>query len=386
MMIPYGRQDVTKKDIENVKKVLESDFLTQGPVVPKFEKAVSDYVGSKYGVAANSATSALHIACLALGVSEGDMVWTSANTFVASSNCALYCGSKIDFIDINNSTLNICIDNLEEKLKKAEINNTLPKVVIVVHLAGRSAEMREISILSKKYDFKIIEDASHAIGGSYLGNKIGSCKYSDITVFSFHPVKIITSGEGGMALTNDRSLAESMLLFRSHGITRNEEQMSQQSHGQWFYEQKLLGFNYRMTDIHAALGLSQLERCDEYVSIRNQLASIYNSKLDRSFFNLPYETSDSYSSYHLYIIRLKLDRIKKTHKEVFNYMRDKGVLVNLHYIPVYFHTYYKKLGFKKGHCPNAEKYYSEAMSIPIFPALSGTDQLKVINFLSESVI
>ncbi len=386
MMIPYGRQDVTKKDIENVKKVLESDFLTQGPVVPKFEKAVSDYVGSKYGVAANSATSALHIACLALGVSEGDMVWTSANTFVASSNCALYCGSKIDFIDINNSTLNICIDNLEEKLKKAEINNTLPKVVIVVHLAGRSAEMREISILSKKYDFKIIEDASHAIGGSYLGNKIGSCKYSDITVFSFHPVKIITSGEGGMALTNDRSLAESMLLFRSHGITRNEEQMSQQSHGQWFYEQKLLGFNYRMTDIHAALGLSQLERCDEYVSIRNQLASIYNSKLDRSFFNLPYETSDSYSSYHLYIIRLKLDRIKKTHKEVFNYMRDKGVLVNLHYIPVYFHTYYKKLGFKKGHCPNAEKYYSEAMSIPIFPALSGKDQLKVINFLSESVI
>jgi len=385
-MIPYGRQDVTKKDIENVKKVLESDFLTQGPVVPKFEKAVSDYVGSKYGVAANSATSALHIACLALGVSEGDMVWTSANTFVASSNCALYCGSKIDFIDINNSTLNICIDNLEEKLKKAEINNTLPKVVIVVHLAGRSAEMREISILSKKYDFKIIEDASHAIGGSYLGNKIGSCKYSDITVFSFHPVKIITSGEGGMALTNDRSLAESMLLFRSHGITRNEEQMSQQSHGQWFYEQKLLGFNYRMTDIHAALGLSQLERCDEYVSIRNQLASIYNSKLDRSFFNLPYETSDSYSSYHLYIIRLKLDRIKKTHKEVFNYMRDKGVLVNLHYIPVYFHTYYKKLGFKKGHCPNAEKYYSEAMSIPIFPALSGKDQLKVINFLSESVI
>ena len=386
MMIPYGRQDVTKKDIENVKKVLESDFLTQGPVVPKFEKAVSDYVGSKYGVAANSATSALHIACLALGVSEGDMVWTSANTFVASSNCALYCGSKIDFIDINNSTLNICIDNLEEKLKKAEINNTLPKVVIVVHLAGRSAEMREISILSKKYDFKIIEDASHAIGGSYLGNKIGSCKYSDITVFSFHPVKIITSGEGGMALTNDRSLAESMLLCRSHGITRNEEQMSQQSHGQWFYEQKLLGFNYRMTDIHAALGLSQLERCDEYVSIRNQLASIYNSKLDRSFFNLPYETSDSYSSYHLYIIRLKLDRIKKTHKEVFNYMRDKGVLVNLHYIPVYFHTYYKKLGFKKGHCPNAEKYYSEAMSIPIFPALSGKDQLKVINFLSESVI
>ncbi len=386
MMIPYGRQDVTKKDIENVKKVLESDFLTQGPVVPKFEKAVSDYVGSKYGVAANSATSALHIACLALGVSEGDMVWTSANTFVASSNCALYCGSKIDFIDINNSTLNICIDNLEEKLKKAEINNTLPKVVIVVHLAGRSAEMREISILSKKYDFKIIEDASHAIGGSYLGNKIGSCKYSDITVFSFHPVKIITSGEGGMALTNDRSLAESMLLFRSHGITRNEEQMSQQSHGQWFYEQKLLGFNYRMTDIHAALGLSQLERCDEYVSIRNQLASIYNYKLDRSFFNLPYETSDSYSSYHLYIIRLKLDRIKKTHKEVFNYMRDKGVLVNLHYIPVYFHAYYKKLGFKKGHCPNAEKYYSEAMSIPIFPALSGKDQLKVINFLSESVI
>ena len=381
-MIPYGRQDITQADINSVIKVLQSDFLTQGPQVPKFEKVVSQYCNVKYALATNSATSALHLACLSLGLNNNDWLWTTSITFVASANCGLYCGAKVDFVDINPATYNICPEVLEKKLVKAKKLGKLPKIVIPVHLCGQSCDMKSIYKLSKEYGFKIIEDASHAIGGKYLNEPIGNCKYSDITVFSFHPVKIITTGEGGMALTNNNKLFKHMSLLRSHGITRDPSQMTKQADGDWYYQQIELGYNYRMTDIQAALGVSQLKRLDDYVSRRHELSTRYNELLKDFPLVIPYQHNDGYSAFHLYIIRLKN---KNKHKQVFEYLRKNGIGVNLHYIPVYHQPYYEAMGFKKGYCLEAENYYNEAISLPMYATLSEAEQDKVAAVLHEAL-
>lgn len=382
-MIPYGRQDISEADIQAVIEVLNSDFLTQGPAVPEFEKSVADYCGTRHAVAVNSATSALHIACLSLDVGKGDIVWTTPITFVASANCALYCGATVDFVDIDPQTYNMSVSCLTEKLAQAKKDGNLPTVVIPVHFSGQSCDMAGIHALSQQYNFKIIEDASHAIGGHYKDKPIGSCLYSDITVFSFHPVKIITTGEGGMALTNDAELAKKMDLLRSHGITRDEADMTHEPDGPWYYQQVELGFNYRMTDIQAALGLSQMQRLDEFVSRRHTLANRYDERLNNLALLIPVRQPCSYSSLHLYVIRLQLEQIEKTHREVFEALRDAGIGVNLHYIPVYHQPYYKNLGFDNGYCPNAESYYSEAISLPMYPELLETQQNKVIEELTK---
>ncbi len=381
-MIPYGRQDITQADINSVIKVLQSDFLTQGPQVPKFEKVVSQYCNVKYALATNSATSALHLACLSLGLNNNDWLWTTSITFVASANCGLYCGAKVDFVDINPTTYNLCPEALKKKLIKAKELGKLPKIVIPVHLCGQSCDMKSIYKLSKEYGFKIIEDASHAIGGKYLNEPIGDCKYSDITVFSFHPVKIITTGEGGMALTNNNKLFKHMSLLRSHGITRDPGQMTKQADGDWYYQQIELGYNYRMTDIQAALGVSQLKRLDDYVSRRHELSTRYNELLKGFPLVIPYQYSDGYSAFHLYIIRLK-NRDK--HKQVFEYLRKNGIGVNLHYIPIYHQPYYEAMGFKKGYCLEAENYYNEAISLPMYATLSEAEQDKVVAVLHEAL-
>jgi len=373
-MIPYGRQSVSNADIQAVVDVLRSDFLTQGPAVPAFENEVANYCKVKHAVAVNSATSALHIACLALGVGEGDIVWTSPITFVASANCALYCGAKIDFVDIDPQTYNLSVEKLAEKLASAEKTGTLPKVVIPVHFSGQSCEMRAIYELAKQYDFKIIEDASHAIGGKYLDEPVGNCKFSDITVFSFHPVKIITTGEGGMAVTNNLLLAKIMQRLRSHGITREAGEMTHASDGPWYYQQIDLGFNYRMTDIQAALGLSQMQRLDDFVAKRHEIAKRYDRLLADLPVVKPWQHADSYSGLHLYVIRLKLAEISRTHLEVFEALRAADIGVNLHYIPVYLQPYYEDMGFRGGYCLEAEQYYLEAISLPIFPDLCDQDQ------------
>ena len=384
-MIPYGRQDINQDDINSVIDVLKSDFLTQGPQVPLFEKAIMNYCGANFAVAVNSATSALHIACLALGVGSGDYVWTSPNTFVATANCALYCGANIDFVDIDPVTYNLSTACLEEKLIQAEKQGQLPKIVIPVHFAGQSCDMARIHALSIKYDFKIIEDASHAVGGKYCGEPIGNCRYSDITVFSFHPVKIITAGEGGMALTNIPSLANKMKLLRSHNITTStSEMLDQPSEEIWNYQQIGLGFNYRMSDIHAALGLRQVERLDEFVAKRHALAQRYNELLTELPITKPKQIAESFSSFHLYVIRLKLNEINKSQRQVFTGFHKRGVRVNLHYIPVYLHPYYQNMGFKRGYCPEAEAYFSEAMSIPIFPTLSKEQQDYILEILKNT--
>jgi UDP-4-amino-4,6-dideoxy-N-acetyl-beta-L-altrosamine transaminase len=372
--IPYGRQDISESDIQAVVDVLRSDYLTQGPAVPAFEKSIADYCGVKYAVAVNSATSALHIACLALGVGPGDRVWTTPVTFVASSNCALYCGASVDFVDIDPRTYNISVERLAEKLALAEKNGTLPKVVIPVHLCGQPCDMATIHALGAKYGFKIIEDASHAIGGKYRGEAIGNCRYSDITVFSFHPVKIITTAEGGMALTNDATLTKRLQLLRSHGITRDTSEMTHEADGPWYYQQIDLGYNYRMTDIQAALGMSQMQRLDDFVNRRHAIARRYDGRLTQMPVITPWQHPDGYSGLHLYVVRLKLDEIAKTHRQVFEAMRAGGIGVNLHYIPVYLQPYYTGLGFKKGYCPEAEKYYSEAISLPIYSTLTEAQQ------------
>jgi UDP-4-amino-4,6-dideoxy-N-acetyl-beta-L-altrosamine transaminase len=378
-MIPYGRQDISEEDIQAVIEVLQSEYLTQGPAVPAFEKAVATYCGVQYGVAVNSATSALHIACLALGVTEGDCVWTSPISFVASSNCALYCGASVDFVDIDPLTYNMSVATLTAKLEKAKKDGKLPKVVIPVHLSGQSCDMKSIHALSKKYGFNVIEDASHAIGGKYLGEPVGNCRYSDITIFSFHPVKIITTGEGGMALTNDLVLANKMTKFRSHGITRVPEEMTCTPHGPWYYQQLDLGFNYRMTDIQAALGLSQMKRIDEFVGKRHAIAKKYDELLADCWFDLPFQNPDTYSAYHLYIIRLKTKDTKFSHREIFDRLRSHGILVNLHYIPIYSHPYYQKIGFDSKDFPEAEAYYSTAISIPMYASLTTADQQVVVD-------
>lgn len=383
-MIPYGRQDINQADIDAVVEVLQSDFLTQGPVVPAFEKAVASYCGVEFSVAVNSATSALHIACLALGVGKGDVVWTTPITFVASANCALYCGAQVDFVDIDPRTYNMSIKCLTEKLLKAEQTGNLPKVVIPVHLSGQPCDMSAIHALSQKYGFKIIEDASHAIGGKYRGEPIGNGRYSDITIFSFHPVKIIAAGEGGMALTNDTQLAKCMKLLRSHGITSTVQDMiSKSSEEIWNYQQIGLGFNYRMTDIHAALGLSQMQRLDEFVTKRHSIAIKYEELLADLPVTTPWQHPDSYSGFHLYLMRLKLDKIDKTQREVFAALHTAGVGVNLHYIPVYRQPYYEQLGFKAGYCPEAERYYAEVLSLPMYPTLTDKDLSYIFDSLSK---
>jgi UDP-4-amino-4,6-dideoxy-N-acetyl-beta-L-altrosamine transaminase len=384
-MIPYGRQDISQEDINAVIDVLKSDFLTQGPVVPAFEKAVSDYCQAKYTFAVNSATSGLHIACLALGVGKGDLVWTSPITFVASANCALYCGADVDFVDIDPATYNMSVDALEDKLIRAHKLGRLPKVIIPVHLAGQSCEMDKISSLSKKYGFKIIEDASHAIGGRYKDKAIGGCQFSDITIFSFHPVKIITTGEGGMCLTNDSQLAISINRFRSHGIVRHPSEMTHVPDGPWYYQQIELGYNYRMTDIQAALGLSQMKRLDDFVSARHTIAKRYNEILNEDWIELPWQHPDTYSGLHLYIIRVKYNNKGITHKQLFEKLRNAGILVNLHYIPVYRHPYYEAIGYDKQEFPNAESYYSEAISIPMFANMTESDQQFVIEAIKKPI-
>lgn len=384
-LIPYGRQDISGADIQAVVDVLRSDFLTQGPAVPAFEQVVSDYCGAQHAVAVNSATSALHIACLALGVGKGDVVWTSPITFVASANCALYCGANVDFVDIDSRTYNLSVEQLEIKLKQAQQQNRLPKVVIPVHLCGQSCEMERIHQLSLEYGFRIIEDASHAIGGKYQGEAIGSCRYSDITIFSFHPVKIITTAEGGIAVTNHAELAEKMTLLRSHGITRDPAQMTHESDGAWYYQQVDLGFNYRMTDMQAALGLSQMQRLDVFVQRRHELAQWYNELLAHLPLTLPWQHPDSYSGLHLYVIRLQLNAIQLTHREVFDALRQQGIGVNLHYIPVHTQPYYQAMGFQNGDFPESKQYYQEAISLPMFSAMTAGQQTKVCKTL-ESII
>jgi UDP-4-amino-4,6-dideoxy-N-acetyl-beta-L-altrosamine transaminase len=377
-MIPYGRQDISEDDIQAVINVLKSDFLTQGPAVPNFEKVIADYCGANHAFAVNSATSGLHIACLALGVGKGDLVWTSSITFVASANCALYCGADVDFVDIDSATYNMSVSALEEKLFQAEKTGRLPKVVIPVHLAGQSCEMDKIHALGQKYGFKIIEDASHAIGGKYKNRPIGCCQYSDITVFSFHPVKIITTGEGGMCLTNDSELSISLNRFRSHGIVRHPSEMTHASDGPWYYQQIELGYNYRMTDIQAALGLSQMKRLDEFVAARHAISDRYDELLKEDWLGLPYQHPDTFSSLHLYIVRVKENNKYISHLQLFERLRTAGILANLHYIPVYRHPYYTKLGFKKTDFPVAEAYYKEAISIPIYSSLTIAEQDEVI--------
>ncbi|HEY8351532.1 MAG TPA: UDP-4-amino-4,6-dideoxy-N-acetyl-beta-L-altrosamine transaminase [Sphingomonadales bacterium] len=384
-MIPYGRQNISEEDISAVVEVLRSDFLTQGPAVPRFEAAVAEYVGARHAVACSNATAALHMACMALGVGPGDIVWTSPNTFVASANCALYCGASVDFVDIDPVTWNMSPAALEEKLRAAEREGRLPKVVIPVHFSGEPCDMAAIGALAKRYGFRVIEDAAHAIGAAYPGGKVGDCRHSDIVVFSFHPVKIITTGEGGLALTNDPEIASRLNLARSHGITRDPELMQGEPHGPWYYEQIGLGFNYRITDMQAALGLSQMARLEEFLDRRHQLADAYDAALAGLPLTTPYRNPASRSALHLYVVRLGLDRIAKGHRQVFEELRASGIGVNLHYLPVYLQPHYRSLGFAPGHCPEAERYYAEAISLPIFATLSDTDQRFVIDKLGEVI-
>lgn len=384
-MIPYGKQDISQADIDAVLEVLQSDFLTQGPKVPEFEAKVAGHVGAKHALAVNSATSALHIACLALGLREGDWLWTSPITFVASANCGLYCGAKVDFVDIDPQTYNLCPKALADKLEQAEQHGRLPKVLVAVHLCGQPCDMQAIYELGQRYDFRIIEDASHAIGGKYKGEFIGNSRYSDITVFSFHPVKIITTAEGGMALTNDDDLASRMNLLRSHGVTRDQSLMTHEPDGPWYYQQVDLGFNYRMTELQAALGVSQMDQLDAFVARRHALSERYEQLLQELPVKTPWQHPDSYSGLHLYVIRLQLDKINKSHRQVFELLREHGIGVNLHYIPVHTQPYYQAMGFSVEDFPEAMAYYREAISLPMFQGLTNEQQDKVVVALKSAL-
>ena len=378
-MIYYGKQSVNEQDIQAVEAILRSDFLTQGPTIERFEQRVAEYCGAKYAVAVTNATSALHIACKAAGLSHGDTLWTSPITFVASANCGRYCGAKVDFIDIDDSSYNMSVDELEKKL----VAGGNPRVVIPVHLCGQSCDMEKIYALSKKYSFTIIEDASHALGAIYKDTRIGSCKYSDMTVFSFHPVKIVTTGEGGMVLTNNKNLYEKLVLYRSHGITRDASRMTKESDGPWYYQQIELGYNYRMTDIQAALGYSQMERLDTFVGRRRQLAKRYDELLVDLPLRTPYQSMDTNSAWHLYVVRLDRTCVKKSKAEIFEEMKKRGVTLNLHYIPVHLQPYYQALGFKQGDFPTSERYYEEAFTLPIYYDLTDEQQNQVVRALKE---
>lgn len=385
--VPYARQDISQSDIDAVIAVLRSDYLTQGPAVPAFEQAVADYCGASHVVALNSATSALHVACLALGVGKGDLVWTSPITFVASSNCALYCGASVDFVDIDPRTYNLSVDSLSEKLAQAEKDGRLPKVVIPVHMCGQPCDMAGIHALAQRYGFRVIEDASHAIGGRYKGERIGSGRYSDITIFSFHPVKIITTAEGGMAVTSDPVVGKQLRLLRSHGITSTPQEMQSRPQNEiWNYQQIDLGFNYRMTDLQAALGVSQMARLDEFVDSRHVIARRYDEVLMDLPLTTPWQHPDGYSSYHLYLVRLKLGETRRTQREVYDALRASGILVNLHYIPVYRQPFYEAMGFKQGYCPQAERHYHETISIPMYPAMTNVQQEQVVEALKRAVV
>jgi UDP-4-amino-4,6-dideoxy-N-acetyl-beta-L-altrosamine transaminase len=384
-VIPYGRQEISEDDIKAVETVLRSDHLTQGPQVPKFEEAVAQYTNAQHAVATNSATSSLHIACLALGLGPGDWLWTSSISFVASANCALYCGAQVDFVDIDSRTYNLCPKALEQKLIIAKTKGRLPKIVVPVHFCGQPCDMVAIHNLSIQYGFQIIEDASHAIGGKYHQEPIGNCHYSDITVFSFHPVKIITTAEGGLATTNNTDLALKMSLFRSHGITRDKSLMTQETDGPWYYQQVALGFNYRMTELQAALGLSQLKRLDSFVQRRHILAKRYDQLLAELPLEVPWQHDDGYSGLHLYIIRLKDAQLKQGRRAVFEFLRSKDIIVNVHYIPIHTQPYYQNLGVDYSSLKESESFYQEAITLPLFPSLSETDQDYVVEVLTEAL-
>lgn len=383
----YSKQSISNEDIEKVVETLNSTFLTQGPMVPEFEKKFADYSGAKYGVATNSATSALHVACMALDLGKGDWLWTSPNSFVASANCGIYCGASVDFVDIDPKTYNISVNALEEKLKKAETEGRLPKIVIPVHYAGQSSEMEKIFALSVKYGFKIIEDASHAAGAEYKEKKVGCCEYSHIAVFSFHPIKIITTIEGGMALTNDENLAERLKRHKSHGITSDNRFMEPRKNDEiWNYQQITLGYNYRMTDVQAALGISQLNRIDSFVSSRRNIAKFYDESLSSTGYILPFQNENTKSSYHLYPIRVNIEKCKKKQKDIYDYLEEANIFANLHYIPIYRQPFFEKLGFKEGYCPESEAFHRETISIPVYPDLKREDQERVISVLTEALI
>lgn len=382
-MIPYGRQDITQEDIDAVVSVLRSDFLTQGPQVPLFENSIANYCGVEYALAVNSATSGLHLACMALDLGPGDWLWTTPITFVASANCALYCGAQVDFVDIDPNTYNLSVSRLAEKLELAEANGCLPKVVVAVHLAGQPCDMAGIYALSIKYGFRIVEDASHAVGATYRNEPVGNCRYSDITVFSFHPVKIITTAEGGLITTNNIEIARRLMLLRSHGITRDPAEMAHSPEGSWYYEQIDLGYNYRMTDLQAALGLSQMQRLNQYILRRREIARWYDEQLAELPLTCPWQHPDTNSAYHLYVVRLKLDFLQLSHKDIFEGMRNRGIGVNLHYIPIPRHPYYAKLGHRITDLPEAEKYYAEAISLPMFPTLTSSQLEKTVRVLRE---
>ena len=382
-MIPYTRQSVSDEDIEAVSEVLRSDLITQGPVTEAFEEAVARYCSVRHAIAVSHGTAALHLACLALGVGTGDVVWTSPNTFVASANCALYCGAAIDFVDIDPETYNMSVSALENKLIEARKAQQLPKVVIPVHFAGQSCDMKAIKTLSDEYGFSIIEDAAHALGGQYLNNKIGSCQYSDITIFSLHPAKIMTSGEGGLVLTNSQKLAGKISLLRTHGIEKYHELKEATTEGEWYYQQSSLGYNYRISDIQAALGLSQLKRLDDFVKKRHKLAQRYNKEFADLPLTIPRQHPDTCSSWHLYVIRLKTHEINKTRREVFEQLRNRGIGVHVHYIPVHTQPYYQNSGFQPGDFIESERYYNEALTLPLFVDLKPEEQKKIILNLTE---
>lgn len=383
-MIPYGKQSINIDDVKSLSKVIKSKFLTQGPLVEKFEKKISKQVGAKYAVATNSASSALHISCLALGLDKDNYFWTSPNSFVASANCGLHCGSKVDFVDIDNNTWNISIDYLAKKLKESKKNKKLPKIIIPVHFAGQATDQKKIWDLSKKYKFKILEDASHSLGGTHLGEKVGSCKWSDITVFSFHPVKPITTAEGGMALTNNKKIYLKLLKYRNNGITKNYSELKKKNKSHWYYEQQLLGFNYRMNELEASLGLSQLKKLKLFIKKRNNIAKIYNKLLKDLPIQLPFVKKINYSTFHLYVIRFKKKMIKNySYKKIFNKIRDYKIGINLHYLPIHLHPYFRKLGFKKNYLKNSENYSNEAISLPIYHELKIKDQEKVVKVLKK---
>jgi UDP-4-amino-4,6-dideoxy-N-acetyl-beta-L-altrosamine transaminase len=383
--IPYARQDIARNDIEQVVEILKSDWLTQGPAIERFERVVAEYCDARYAVAVSSATAALHTACLAAGLKTGNLLWTSPNTFVASANCGLYCGASIDFVDINRKTYNVSVDRFEKKLQLAAKSGKVPKILVPVHFSGQPCEMSHIYELAQRHGITIVEDASHALGASYRKKKVGSCAFSDMTVFSFHPVKIITTGEGGMVLTNRKDLYDKLLRLRSHGITRDPAFMQGESHGPWYYQQIELGFNYRMTDIQAALGISQMGRLDEFVQRRNMLAERYNKAFKDLPVILPWMHPDTHSAWHLYVIRLKLDKIAKNHRRVFEELRNAGVHVNLHYIPVHTQPFYMQLGFREGDFPESERYYKESISLPMYYGLTKKEQDFVIETLKEVV-
>ncbi|XSS64938.1 UDP-4-amino-4,6-dideoxy-N-acetyl-beta-L-altrosamine transaminase [Pseudomonas sp. B11] len=380
-MIPYGRQSLDQADIDAVVQVLQSDWLTQGPGIEAFEQAMALRCQAAHGVAVCNATSALHIACLAAGLGPGDWLWTSPNTFLASANCGRYCGAQVDFVDIDPHTWNLDAQALERKLLLAAAKGRLPKVLVAVAFSGQSCDMRRLAELAERYGFILIEDASHAVGASYAGRPVGCGEFAAMTVFSFHPVKIITSAEGGMVMTNDAELADHLRRLRSHGMTRDPAQMRGDSHGPWYYQQTELGFNYRMTDLQAALGLSQLNKLDEFVQRRRYLAERYRQRLQELPLTLPRSQAEAQSAWHLYVVRLQPEGLRRSHREVFEGLRAAGIGVNLHYIPVHLQPYYQDLGFAAGDFPEAERYYAQAISLPMYPGLSDDEQDYVVEQL-----